>query len=85
MTGGIKIEFITDVAVAGTGRSGMSIATSLPLVSAQAQARYLAVRWVVRKAQSLARSSVVVEQRSTPTGFEIKTGDATTDATKLVR
>ena len=83
MTGGIKIEFITDVAVAGTGRSGMSIATSLPLVSAQAQARYLAVRWVVRKAQSLARSSVAAAQPFTPTGFEIKT-TGVTDATKLV-
>ena len=55
--GSIKIEFTTDVArIAGmTGRSGMSIATSSPLVSEQAQARYSVQRLVVRRAQSLAR------------------------------
>jgi len=78
--GGIKIEFTTELAVAGIDLSGMSIATSSPLVSEQAQARYSAVQWVVRKAQSLERSSVEAAQQSTPTGFEIKT----TGVTKLV-
>ena len=78
--GGIKIEFITEVAVNGIDLSGMSIATSSPLVSEPARARYSAVRWVARKARSSGRSSEEVERRSTPTGFEIKT----TGAIKLV-